>query len=156
MSEQAMILSAKTWNDCANQERGIKPNRMIAAYAALIDQQAARIAELESEITRARSLSDTEIELLRRALRAEDEVKRLRERFQIGDPVTLRAGYKYGEWVGVPLFIAGMSAAYGSGLIDVALCEKWPPQRNGDRWTDGFSIDDIEKRALTTQQPRHD
>lgn len=44
--------------------------------ATLIEQQAARIAELESEITRARSLSDTEIELLRRAEAAEAEVKR--------------------------------------------------------------------------------
>lgn len=79
MNEQAMILSAKTWNDCADQERGIKPNRMIAAYAALIEQQAARIAELEGEVARARSLSDTEIELLRRAEAAEAEVKRLRE-----------------------------------------------------------------------------
>lgn len=47
--------------------------------ATLIEQQAARIAELECEVTRARSLSDTEIELLRRAEAAEAEVKRLRE-----------------------------------------------------------------------------
>lgn len=66
--------------------------------------------------------------------------------YKLGDPVTLRPGYKYGEWVGVPLFVAGMTASL-NGEVNVCLSENWPPKHSGD-YTDDFRLDDICHRVV--------
>lgn len=79
-------------------------------------------------------------------------VTRIREalKFAVGQPVQVVADYKYQEWVGTPLWIAGVEAVYGAaqekyGDCTFTVSDFWPPRHNGD-FTTGFLAGDLEPR----------
>lgn len=71
--------------------------------------------------------------------------------FRVGQPVEVRADYKYQEWVGTPLWISAVRAqphsefSPNAGEITYGVTDRWPPQNPGDITTD-FKRSDLEPR----------
>lgn len=73
------------------------------------------------------------------------------EHFRIGQPVEVVPGYRYVEWIGVPLFIVGVKAIERS-LYEVTydVSQEWPTRQHGDVTTD-FGMDDLQARKGPSQ-----
>lgn len=67
------------------------------------------------------------------------------QRFRIGDPVQVVPDYRYGEWVGQPLWVSGANLN-SLNQINYWVSDHWPPRHLGDS-TDGFTEDDLMPRS---------
>lgn len=73
------------------------------------------------------------------------------QRFRIGDLVQVVPDYRYGEWVGQPLWISGANLNT-LNEINYWVADHWPPRHLGDT-TDGFSEADLMSRTAPPAEP---